>query len=197
MRARGGARTPRPGARESGGDNRGPIRVPRLNRATRDGELLRHGRAPHQLSLRVTYEGYAKNPEDPDAPIPREGTLAVDWEAAEESSAVLERIDAQMRTLPFNHKGQVVALRLDVDDRAGSASNASSSPNGGSAGNGANGTLGAHQRTSSGNLLKDVFGAGGLTSFLLGGGDDGEAAAADPKKNPKLPRPHPRRETGR
>ena len=145
------------------------------------------GRAPHQLSLRVTYEGYAKNPEDPDAPIPREGTLAVDWEAAEESSAVLERIDAQMRTLPFNHKGQVVALRLDVDDRAGSASNASSSPNGGSAGNGANGTLGAHQRTSSGNLLKDVFGAGGLTSFLLGGGDDGEAAAADPKKNPKLP----------
>ena len=72
------------------------------------------GRAPHQLSLRVTYEGYAKNPEDPDAPIPREGTLAVDWEAAEESSAVLERIDAQMRTLPFNHKGQVVALRLDA-----------------------------------------------------------------------------------
>ena len=62
------------------------------------------GRAPHQLSLRVTYEGYAKNPEDPDAPIPREGTLAVDWEAAEETSAVLERIDAQMRTLPFNHK---------------------------------------------------------------------------------------------
>ena len=75
------------------------------------------GRAPHQLSLRVTYEGYAKNPEDPDAPIPREGTLAVDWEAAEETSAVLERIDAQMRTLPFDHKGQVVALRLDVDDR--------------------------------------------------------------------------------
>ena len=58
------------------------------------------GRAPHQLSLRVMYEGYAKNPEDPDAPIPREGTLAVDWEAAEECSAVLERIDAQMRTLP-------------------------------------------------------------------------------------------------
>ena len=145
------------------------------------------GRAPHQLSLRVTYEGYAKNPEDPDAPIPREGTLAVDWEAAEETSAVLERIDAQMRTLPFNHKGQVVALRLDVDDRAGSASNASASPNGGPAGNGANG-VGAHQRTSSGNLLKDVFGAGGLTSFLLGGGDDFEAVApADPKKTPKLP----------
>uniref|UniRef100_A0A7S0IGJ9 Patatin n=1 Tax=Micromonas pusilla TaxID=38833 RepID=A0A7S0IGJ9_MICPS len=144
------------------------------------------GRAPHQLSLRVTYEGYAKNPEDPDAPIPREGTLAVDWEAAEETSAVLERIDAQMRTLPFNHKGQVVALRLDVDDRAGSASNASASPNGGSAGNGANG-VGAHQRTSSGNLLKDVFGAGGLTSFLLGGGDDFEAAPADPPKPPKLP----------
>ena len=144
------------------------------------------GRAPHQLSLRVTYEGYAKNPEDPDAPIPREGTLAVDWEAAEESSAVLERIDAQMRTLPFNHKGQVVALRLDVDDRAGSASNASASPNGGSAGNGANG-VGAHQRTSSGNLLKDVFGAGGLTSFLLGGGDDDEASSADPKRPPKLP----------
>ena len=75
------------------------------------------GRAPHQLSLRVTYEGYAKNPEDPDAPIPREGTRAVDWEAAEETSAVLERIDAQMRTLPFNHKGQVVALRLDASPR--------------------------------------------------------------------------------
>ena len=71
------------------------------------------GRAPHQLSLRVTYEGYAKNPEDPDAPIPREGTLAVDWEAAEETSAVLERIDAQMRTLPFNHKGQVVGIRVE------------------------------------------------------------------------------------
>ena len=155
------------------------------------------GRAPHQLSLRVTYEGYAKNPEDPDAPIPREGTLAVDWEAAEETSAVLERIDAQMRTLPFNHKGQVVALRLDVDDRAGSASNASASPNGGPAGNGANG-VGAHQRTSSGNLLKDVFGAGGSRRFSSAAATTSKRRRPrTPKKPRSFPRPRPPRDTGR
>ena len=143
------------------------------------------GRAPHQLSLRVTYEGYANNPDDPDAPILREGTLSVDWEATEETSVVLERIDEKYRALPFNHRGQVVALRLDVDERGAGAgvNGAGSSPNGSSAG----ANLGSHQRTSSGNLLKDVFGAGGLTSFLLGGGsvDDDEADAAP--KPPKLP----------
>ena len=143
------------------------------------------GRAPHQLSLRVTYEGYANNPDDPDAPILREGTLSVDWEATEETSVVLERIDEKYRVLPFNHRGQVLALLLHGDERGAGAgvNGAGSSPNGSSAG----ANLGSHQRTSSGNLLKDVFGAGGLTSFLLGGGsvDDDEADAVP--KPPKLP----------
>ena len=89
------------------------------------------GRAPHQLSLRVTYEGYANNPDDPDAPILREGTLSVDWEATEETSVVLERIDEKYRALPFNHRGQVVALRLDVDERgAGAGVNGAGSSSG-------------------------------------------------------------------
>ena len=155
------------------------------------------GRAPHQLSLRVTYEGYAKNPEDPDAPIPREGTLAVDWEAAEESSAVLERIDAQMRTLPFNHKGQVVALRLDVDDRADPR------------------RTHPRRRTEDPRVTARTAPSARIrgrpaatcsrTSSELGGSRRFSSAAATTAKRPpriqkktrSFPRPHPRRETGR
>ena len=111
------------------------------------------GRAPHQLSLRVTYEGYAKNPEDPDAPIPREGRgLGGGRRGPPRCSNGSTRRCAPCRSTTRGRSSRSAW----TSTTAGSASNASASPNGGPAGNGANG-VGAHQRTSSGNLLKDVF----------------------------------------
>lgn len=126
--------------------------------------FFRMGRQPDTFALVVGFEGYVVS----EGNAPGGGVLElhqarVEWDGDARGEDVLVKLRDAERGLPFDVTGDVVRVRLGVDEYAidGHGEHVSQT------------NQGEHKRTDSGSILGTMFAgvgsAGNLASFLIGG----------------------------